>query len=245
MTGLFRTARATALTSVVAITVLVPAVPSLATTSALGSVTVQPATGTDLTSISLVTSGPCVSGTNVIARVFGKGFPAEGQVVVSNSPLSAYQQTRGKGRVLVMSLTMRDFMQQQTDPVALHGTYRIVVTCREAAKLGDLGDFTGSLVFSSPRNYVAHEPQVPAASLVPVPQDQSAQLPVPTASGTRPSSSPSGPTTSASPVAAMRRASSGGGLHGLAAPLLGVGALVVLWGVATLARQRRTTRRTA
>ena len=212
----------------------------------VGTLTVQPAIGNDLTSINIVTSGPCPAGTNVIGRVFGAGFPAEGQIVVSNSPFTTYVSTQGHGLVLALGLTLRDFVNLQADPVPLHGKYRLVVSCRMNSKLGDLGDFVGSVAFTTSRSYVAAEPKIDPASLVPVSGDPVGNRPTPQASSAAVPGAVTGAVTSspASPaarpaLAVAKTTTKATGVRRFAEPLEIAGGAAAVVGVCLLIRQRK------
>src|SRR5579864_5784763 len=99
---------------------LYPAAAS-ATAASGGQVVVQPATGNDQTQISLVTSGPCGQGTNVVATVFGHGFGRFGQNVIGNSPVTMFATTSSGGMIIPLVGTMRYFANLPQVPVVLSG----------------------------------------------------------------------------------------------------------------------------
>ena len=228
-----------------ALLTLGPAGPAAASTA--GSLSVTPANGRDDSTVTLRTSGPCPSGTNLIARIFGHGFPAEGQVIVGNSALTAYDRTPTGGYVVPLQMPLRDLMNLQHNPTPLAGTYRLVVTCRTNTGRADLGDFTGTLRFASPRSYVAAPPK-PAPK--PGPKHAGPAVPAATPTGTPGSGAPAaaGPHGQAGagtvpgqqvPAAHTSTAASGGMSLG-SIGLLVVGGCWVLAGAVFYLRQRRT-----
>ncbi|MDP3713305.1 MAG: hypothetical protein Q8R60_12575 [Mycobacteriales bacterium] len=132
----------------------------------LGTLFVDPPTGADDTPLDLLTSGGCPApATNVVARAFGNGFPAGGQIVVGNTDAGV---RRGSAFSVVPGDTLRAFAALQPTPGVLSGSYRVVVSCQEALGSVSLGDYVGTLVFSSPRSYTARNP---AVRPVPAPAD--------------------------------------------------------------------------
>jgi hypothetical protein len=107
-----------------------------------GQVAVQPAHGNDLTQMTLITSGPCRQGTNVVATVFGHGFGQFGQNVIGNSPTTMFATTSSGGMIIPLVGTMRYFANIPQVPVVLSGPYRFVVYCRTALGLVNLWTFT-------------------------------------------------------------------------------------------------------
>jgi hypothetical protein len=211
-----------------------------------GTITVTPATGNDQVAFSLTTSKACPSGgTNAFGTVFGPGLPATGINVVPNSANTVFPHTVAGGLVMSSSNTLRTLVSQLPDPQPLKGTYKLRVQCRGPAKIADLGDFFGSMVFDGHHGYVAVEPDVPKASLVTV--APASAMPIPTAVGSEPpaarGATPTGkvtPTTKAT-SAAVATTSGGGGSGGDYGPwLIGIGALCVAAGLATLIRSRRS-----
>ena len=150
--------------------------------AAIGTAVVTPATGTDTSSMALTTSDPCPdSATNIIVSVTGAGFPAAGQNVVGNSPITTYGQTDTGGLVIPLTSTMRDYANTAgfTD---LTGEYVFTVTCRTAFNATSLGDFPASIWFTSNTTYQNVDPSKKT--------DTTTTLAV----------SPGGPVTAGSPV---------------------------------------------
>jgi hypothetical protein len=126
----------------------------------IGTATVTPGTGTDTSSISLTTSDACPSNaTNVIVSVTGSGFPAAGQNVVGNSPISTYGTTGNGGLIIPLSATMRDYANT-AGFTTLTGKYTFLVTCRTAFNGTSLGDFPASVWFTSNTAYQDTDPSV-------------------------------------------------------------------------------------
>ncbi|MGW1884819.1 Ig-like domain repeat protein [Streptomyces sp. NPDC001970] len=124
----------------------------------IGTAEVTPATGSDTSSMSLTTSGPCPdSATNVIVTVTGSGFPAAGQNVVGNSPIATYASTPEGGLVIPLTQTMRDYANT-AGFTNLTGKYTFLVTCRTAFNPTSLGDFPGSVWFTSNTTYQNTDP---------------------------------------------------------------------------------------
>ncbi|MEW2397002.1 Ig-like domain repeat protein [Streptomyces sp. NPDC046862] len=119
----------------------------------LGSMEVSPATGTDTSGITLTTAAPCPDpATNLIVAVKGSGFPADGQIVVGNSPTSAYQAAPNGGIVVPLTQTMRDYANTAGFST-LQGRYDFTLTCRGAFGSTAYGDFTAPIWFTSNTAY--------------------------------------------------------------------------------------------
>jgi hypothetical protein len=125
-----------------------------------GRLAVLPATGTDQSALTLVTSGGCPAGSNLLATISGPGFPAAGQNVVGNTALTAFQRTSAGGFRIPLSLILRDVAALPARPVTFHGTYAVTVVCRDRVRLPSLGTFVGSLTFATPHAYRAKNPVV-------------------------------------------------------------------------------------
>jgi hypothetical protein len=133
----------------------------------LGALRFSPATGTDLSAVTVETTAACPSqAKNILAKVYGPGFPADGKNVVGNTAISAFDKaSTGSGLSVPLQSTLRFFANSQAKPFNLVGTYRVVVTCRLPFGTSDFGEFAGTLTFDSTSKYVAEEPAVvPSAS---------------------------------------------------------------------------------
>ncbi|MFI1394965.1 Ig-like domain-containing protein [Streptomyces sp. NPDC020681] len=127
----------------------------------LGPMEVTPATGADTTGISLTTAAPCpAEATNLIVSVAGSGFPAEGQIVVSNSPVDTYATSPSGGIVVPLTQTMRDYAST-AGFTTLQGRYDFTLTCRAAFGSTTYGDFTAPVWFTS---NTAYQSTAPAAA---------------------------------------------------------------------------------
>jgi hypothetical protein len=214
-------------------------VPSPQPGKPVGTLTVTPATGTDLIAFSVTTSRACPAGGNVLATIFGQGLPPEGLNIVGNAPASIFPHTVAGGLVMPSQDSLRGLMSSLPDPQPLSGEYKLRVECRDGPKRADLGDFFGSLIFDSHHRYVAHEPNVPASSLKAV---DPAVAPLPTAVGseapgiTQPS--PPAKAKSTQPALPAQQAKSGG-FTGWGPWLIALGGLLAGLGVAALSRSRR------
>lgn len=139
---------------------------SSAGAASIGTLSVTPANGNDGTVISLTSSAKCTNpaATNLQATITGSGFPAKGQIVVGNSPTSAYQTDGASGGYVVpLSQTLKDFAAQQNPPATLSGKYTFTLTCRKSAGVDTYGDFTGAIWFTNAHTYQSTDPG-PSAS---------------------------------------------------------------------------------
>ncbi|MFK0158128.1 Ig-like domain repeat protein [Streptomyces sp. NPDC090499] len=131
-----------------------------ASAAEIGTATVTPATGTDTSSMNVTTSGACpANATNVIVSVTGSGFPAAGQNVVGNSPISSYGTDSNGGLIIPLTQTMRDYANT-AGFTTLTGKYTFLVTCRTAFNGTSLGDFPASVWFTSNTTYQNTDPSV-------------------------------------------------------------------------------------
>jgi len=121
----------------------------------IGTGTISPATGADTTSMTLTTSAACpTTATNIIMSVTGSGFPAAGQTVVGNSPITTYGTSPSGGLIIPLTQTMRDYANT-AGFTTLTGPYTFTVTCRTAFNATSLGDFTATINFTSNTTYVS------------------------------------------------------------------------------------------
>ncbi|MFF2850653.1 Ig-like domain repeat protein [Streptomyces sp. NPDC058001] len=140
------------LSAAVGAVVLLGAGAPVARAATLGTLTANPATGTDTTSMSLTTSGACpAEADHVIVKVTGKGFPAEGQNVIGTSPVELYPVS-GAGYEVPLTSTMRDYASL-AGFTTLDGRYEFTLTCRKAFGTATYGDFKGSVWFTSDTTY--------------------------------------------------------------------------------------------
>ncbi|MEU1618042.1 Ig-like domain repeat protein [Streptomyces sp. NPDC005722] len=140
------------------------AVAGTARAEVIGSMEVAPATGTDLSGMSLTTSAPCPDeATNLIVKVTGSGFPAEGQNVVGNSEIAIYPGAPGGGFTVPLMQTMRDYAKDAGFD-ELKGRYDFTLTCRKAFGSATYGDFTTAVWFTSNTTYQSTPPPTQAAT---------------------------------------------------------------------------------
>ncbi|MFD3776062.1 Ig-like domain repeat protein [Streptomyces sp. NPDC058612] len=126
----------------------------------IGTIEINPATGADTSGIAFTTSGACPSNaTNVLVKVAGSGFPADGLNVVGNSPISTYPTAGNGGMIIPLSSTMRDYASQ-AGFTTLQGKYDFTVICRTAFNGTSLGDYTGAVWFTSNTIYQNTDPAV-------------------------------------------------------------------------------------
>ncbi|MGW2559867.1 Ig-like domain repeat protein [Streptomyces sp. NPDC001514] len=129
-----------------------------------GAMEVTPAAGTDTSGVALTTAGPCpAEATNLIVSVKGSGFPAEGQIVVSNSPIETYSFSPGGGIVVPLTQTMRDYAST-AGFTTLQGRYDFTLTCRAAFGPATYGDFTAPVWFTSDTTYQSTAPAAATAT---------------------------------------------------------------------------------
>ncbi|MEV4993015.1 Ig-like domain-containing protein [Streptomyces niveus] len=154
-----RTLSASVVAVATSVTVGVIAAPA-AQAAGIGTLDINPKTGTDESGIDFSTSGACPeTASYVIVSVKGSGFPAEGQNVVGNAPIETYNTTAAGGMLIPLSSTMRDYANIAGFSV-LEGEYDFTVTCRTAFNGTSLGDFTGAIWFTSNTAYQANDPDV-------------------------------------------------------------------------------------
>ncbi|MFI5764227.1 Ig-like domain repeat protein [Streptomyces sp. NPDC051563] len=126
----------------------------------IGTLEINPATGADTSGIAFTTSAACpANATNVLVKVDGSGFPAEGLNVVGNSPIATYPTAANGGMVIPLTSTMRDYASQ-AGFTTLQGKYEFTVICRTAFNGTSLGDYTGAIWFTSNTTYQNTDPAV-------------------------------------------------------------------------------------
>ena len=131
--------------------------------TAAGKLALLPARGTDRSALTLVTANDCPSGTNVLAKIEGAGFPSGGQNIVGNSAITAYDRTRTGGIRMPISLVLRDIANLPAKSVVYQGSYRISVICRDRVRVPELGRFTTTLTFTDPTHYRTSNPSIATA----------------------------------------------------------------------------------
>lgn len=134
----------------------------------LANLTFSPTTGDQSSVIDLGSPVSCPTrATNLLAKVRGPGFPAEGYNVIGNTPVSAYAGAQDGTLLVPVSQRMIDFAQQQPEPFDLVGNYEFVVTCRAKLDPTSLGDMIGTLAFDADSRYTVTAPRVVVAPVQP------------------------------------------------------------------------------
>ena len=136
--------------------------PGSAQAAASGSLTASPATGTNTSTITLASSGPCSdpNATNIQVTMTGNGFNGS-KVVVGNSAKSAYAASPSGGYEVPLTETMQDYANQQNPPATLSGKYSFTLTCRPNSTYSDLGSYVGAIYFTSSSAYQSTPPADP------------------------------------------------------------------------------------
>jgi hypothetical protein len=124
-----------------------------AANAATGTLTISPATGNDLTSMTLGTPQACSAGTNVQASVTGSGFPAAGFNVTPNSSIPSLTTNANGGVDIPLQNTMASFAAAQTPPATLAGQYDFTLVCKNAFGAAVFDTFTGSITYDAAKNY--------------------------------------------------------------------------------------------
>jgi hypothetical protein len=125
----------------------------------IGSLTVNPASGGDDTPLSISTDGACpANATTIQVTIKGSGFPANGFNIVGATSLSNVPTNGNGGYDVIVSDTLRNYASQQTPPATLSGDYVITLVCRTALNATSLGDFPGTIRFTSPTTYITPAP---------------------------------------------------------------------------------------
>jgi len=128
-----------------------------------GGLTFIPAKGMDISPLYVVTSGPCpAAATNLIGRLYGKGFPADGTVVIPNTA-SAVEHDAAFG------VPLQDTLEAYASEagVTLRGKYRITVQCVNELATKVFAEFSGYASFATPTHFTAPAPKNAPAEGVP------------------------------------------------------------------------------
>jgi hypothetical protein len=123
-----------------------------------------PAKGEDISPMYVVTPAPCpAAATNIVGRVFGKGFPADGTIVLPNGD-AGVRHDAAFGAPL--QNTLQAFAADAK--IKLDGKYTIKVQCVNDLATKVFAEFSGVLSFGDATHYTAPAPKVPPAEGVPV-----------------------------------------------------------------------------
>lgn len=134
-----------------------------ASTAAARPLRVLPAAGTDQSPVTLVTAGACPTpATNIVARIYGAGFASGGQNIVGNE--SAGVSSYGPFEVSPV-YDFAQMVQLMSRPQPMHGSYRLVVSCRTPRVARSYRDYVGVLRFSSAHHWAAIEPGAAVATV--------------------------------------------------------------------------------
>lgn len=134
----------------VVVAAYVVAMPSQA--AVLGRITFDPSSGSDSSSITLLTNAQCDGGTNIQASMSGgpAGNVFTNQNVSPNQGQSAV--VSGAGYAIPLVDTMRGFAQT-AGFTSLSGRYDFTITCKQSIGSTTFGTFTGSIFFTSQTAY--------------------------------------------------------------------------------------------
>jgi hypothetical protein len=141
-----------ATSATVALAPAVSAAPSPA--AAVTTLSFTPATGSDVTPMYLITPKPCPTpATNVLVMAVGHGFPAGGQVVVSNS-------TSGVSHDAPFILPLQDTFEgfASINGTTLQGSYVLTMRCSNRLGSKTYATWTGTVSFSDATHYTAPAP---------------------------------------------------------------------------------------
>lgn len=183
-----RSAAGAAAAAAAALVGLALTAPTAAHAAPAGSAKINPATGRDDSSVDVTTSAACPEpATNVLVKVVGKGFPAEGLNVVGNSPITTYPPAAGGGITVPLTMTMRDYASQAGFST-LEGRYDLTVVCRMPFGTEIHGEFAASMWFTSGTDYQTTDPgtgnPTPTPTPTPTPSGSPTPTPTPTATPT-------------------------------------------------------------
>src|SRR5262245_1987459 len=137
---------------------VVAASPGHADDRILGVAAVAPVRGDSTTPITLTTAGRCPKGTNILTKIFGTGFPVDGENVVGNRETTEFGSPPNDWLVVPLTITLQEAVRRQATPFRLAGDYRIVITCRDplpSTGIYEYGDYVARLRFGSGGRYQA------------------------------------------------------------------------------------------
>lgn len=143
-----------------AVSVGLVVVPTAAYAATIGTLTVNPSSGTDNTPLSVTTSGGCNgNGTNYQVRILGSGFaPENAEGTGGTSVTNNISQPSGNGPITApLNDTLAAFAAQQSPPANLNGDYVLKLICRSRLASDNLADFRVTIRFSasgSSKNFV-------------------------------------------------------------------------------------------
>ncbi len=104
----------------------------------LGPMAIEPTEGNLDSLITLTTAGGCPRGANTVTRIYGPKLPDGGQNVIGNSATYDFGSPPADRMKAPMTITLREVIARQPQPVVLDGLYRIRMQCQHA----DMEDFS-------------------------------------------------------------------------------------------------------
>jgi hypothetical protein len=116
--------------------------------SPVGTLSLTPASGTNLSAINYSSSGPCPSGDSFYTLLFGAGMPDAGEIVTSKT-------SAGFSTTAPVNSAFQKTPRYYADKngAALSGTYDVVLRCTSGLSNNSLGDFRSFVTFSSATAY--------------------------------------------------------------------------------------------
>ncbi|RNL63272.1 hypothetical protein EFK50_16415 [Nocardioides marmoriginsengisoli] len=132
-------------------------VPATAANGDEWKATISKKQGIALEPFDIETSGGCpLPATSMIGYGYGRGFPKEGAIVVSNTDGAVTNET---GFTAALGDSMKNLMAAQPDPRGLAGEYRFVIRCIKA-EFPDksYGEYVAAIKFDKPDHWVALPP---------------------------------------------------------------------------------------
>src|SRR5665213_1204498 len=146
---------------------------NIANAAVIGKLSIDPASGSDTSAISVTTSAACPADpndTNLVAFIDGAGFPTN-TFVVGNSQQSIYPTVASGGMTIPLAAQLVTTGNLQTPAVVFTGTYTITVRCQDLFGGTQFGDFTNTITFAADHpSYTAASTAVnTSTSLTPTP----------------------------------------------------------------------------
>ncbi|MDX6211650.1 MAG: hypothetical protein QOF82_737 [Frankiales bacterium] len=114
----------------------------------IGNATFSPASGDGGTVMTLVTSGPCLHGTNFQVFVSGSGFPSAGTPVTASTSIDALAADSGGGYSVALTGSMDSFAAAQSPAATLSGTYTFTGRCTDPSGSTTLDTYAGAVDFT-------------------------------------------------------------------------------------------------
>ena len=205
-----------------------------ASATPIGQILIVPGDSSDLAAIRIRTSGGCPEKADAYyARLFGRGFPADGLLATPNTSAGL---SHTAGFDVYFAQTMKDFAQDNN--TTLSGRYDVVVYCIDSFTLDSFAEFTGSLEFSSPTKYTALGAAKPAGT-PPPPVGAGEPVPIPPGGGEVPASPGAGAPAADAAAPGVGPGDSPEGIDLLPILVVGAGVFGVIVVVAVVRRWRR------